>query len=141
MDQCDDVRPSHCQFPVACRLDGLAVNFWIVTFQRLQYLSLKTLYPTHRKNGRQHPLPVATGVRGLDRVRMPVLGSAHRCLQNSAAYFFGKTLVEIKLLERVPDVAKSALSDARIVRIIEPIRLRLFEDRPKGNRSAGAQPF
>jgi hypothetical protein len=47
----------------------------------------------------------------------------------------------MKVLERALDVTKRALSDAYIVRILESISLRLFEDRPEGNSSAGAQPF
>src|ERR1035441_9172313 len=75
----------------------------------------------------------------LDRVLVPALGSAHRCLQNSPPDSLGSGFVAINLFERVLYVPKRALGNGHIVRILEFKRVRLFEDWPKGNCSLGAQ--
>src|SRR5215469_5321951 len=134
------MRPSPGQSPVAGRLDGLALNLNVAALQRLQYLNVEAANPIHRKNSRQYPLFVSAGICGLDRVPVPLLGSAHGCLQDSPPDFLGNAVVEIKLVERFLDVTKRALRNGRhIVRIFEPIRLRLLEDWPKGYCSGGAQ--
>src|SRR5215469_2665633 len=133
MDECDDVRPGRRQSPRAGRFDGLVVNLRVAALQGLQYLIVKTAYSAHRKHSCQHPVFVSAGIRGPDRVLVPVLGSAHRSLQDSPSNFLGNAVVEIKLLEQLLDVTKRAPTNGYIVRILESIRLRLLEDWPKRN--------
>jgi hypothetical protein len=42
-------------------------------------------------------------------------------------------------MERVLDVTERALGNGNVIRILESIRVRMFEDRPEGNCCPGAQ--
>ena len=68
-----------------------------------------------------------------DRTLMPELGCAHRCFQTAPPYFLGSAVPEVKLLKRLLDVTKCALRNGYIIGILESIRVRLFQDRPKRN--------
>ena len=68
-----------------------------------------------------------------DRILVPGLGCSHRCFQTPAPYFLGSAVIAVELLERVLDVMKRALSNGYIIGILKSIRVRLFQDRPKGN--------
>src|SRR5215470_6918535 len=132
------MRPGRVQFPVAGRLDGLALNLSIDALQALQYLFVEAANPTHRKHGRQYPLSVSARIRRPDRVLVPHLGSAHRCLSDSSPDLLRHTVVAMKLVEPVLDVTKRALCNRHyVVRIFESTRPRLLENRPKSYCSCG----
>src|ERR1700685_3967770 len=139
IDEFDDVRPCSIQFPIARRDDGLVIYLRVFTFQGLQYLIVKTANPEHPKSSRQHPLFVSAGICMPDRILMPDLGCAHGGFQNSPPHLLGSALIAIDLLERVLDVMKRTLGNGYIIRIVESICVRLFQDRPKGNCRPGAQ--
>ena len=42
-------------------------------------------------------------------------------------------------MERVLDVTERVLGNGDVIRILESIRVRMFEDRPEGNCRPGAQ--
>jgi hypothetical protein len=70
---------------------------------------------------------------------MPARWSAHRCLQNSPSDFLGNTVVEVKTLKRALDAPEHALSNGYTFRILESIRIRVIEDRPKSDGGSGTQ--
>src|SRR5215469_11858197 len=133
MDEFDDARPCSIQFPVARRNDGLMIYLRILTLQGLQYLIVKTAYPAHRKYSRQHPIFVSTGICMPDRILMPGLRCTHGGFQNSPSHFLGCAFIAIDLFERVLNVLECSLGYGYIIRILESIYIRLFQDRPKGN--------
>ena len=59
--------------------------------------------------------------------------------QTPPPYFLGSAVIAVEVLERVLDVMKRTLSNGYIIRILESIRVRLFQYRPKGNCRPSAQ--
>jgi hypothetical protein len=52
---------------------------------------------------------------------------------------FWRAGIHIELVKLVFDVIKCALGNDQIERVIETVQIRLFQDRPEGNRGAGPQ--
>ena len=140
------MRPRRVQFPIAGCLHGFVLNLRVAAFQGLQYLVVKTANPSHRKYGRQQPLPVSAGIRATDRVLMPILRRTHRCFQNPAPHLLGNALIRVKFVQHTSNAMKGGRADRHIVGILEFVRICLFEiclfeDWAKGNRRRGAQLF
>ena len=138
LDECDDVSPSRGQFPIARRVDCLVLNLRVGAFQGLQYLIVKTANPAHRKYSRQHPLFVSAGICSPDRVLMPLSGRAPM-LPKPAAGPPWECYCRNTASGASPGYYERAPSDGYIFQILESIFVRLFEDRPEGNCSPGAQ--
>ena len=111
----------------------------ILVFQRLEYLVVEAANPAHCEYCGQLPLLVVTGVGGTNRILMPVLGRANRCLQDSAPYLFWNVGIQIEVMERLLHPLERLLGDGHVLGKLKSVQIRLFQHRPKSNRCLGAQ--
>ena len=74
-----------------------------------------------------------------NRILMPVLGRANRCLQDSAPYFFWNVRIQIEVTERLLDPAEGLFGNRHVLGILESVQICLLQHRPKRNRCRGPQ--
>ncbi len=132
------MRPGCVHFPIACRKDCLVVHIRVLAAQRFENLSLNPRTKRMQKTTVSlHPSSSLENATA-DCIPAPVLGGAHRRLQDPPPYFFGYAGVQVELAQRLLDPVERVSRNWEVIDLLEPLRVCMLEDRSQGDRRSAA---